>query len=390
MVNYDLLFAVLFYGLVILFFYIRRKNVEVQGKIFFLYRTKLGLKAMDKIAKISPKFLHYLGIVGIVVGFLGMFSLLGWLIYQTVLLFVIPGTPAALAPVLPGVKIPGLPVLPFWYFIISIFLVATVHEFSHGIYARLYNIKVKSSGFAFLGPIPAAFVEPDEKQTTKQTKQKQLSIFAAGPFANILMFILVFVLGVFLVNPFIGSMFESQGIQVFDLEENLPFANANVTVGEMILDIDGIEINNTEDFITFMKGTKPGQDILVKTDKQEVSITTTEHPRGEEYGYGGVIISPVEIGLKDKTIDRYGAVLPWIFLWLARLLLWVYVLSLGIGLFNLMPLGPVDGGRMFYIASLWFFKDDEKKAKNAWVKISLFSLAIIIIQLLAFLFQFFS
>ena len=389
MVNYDLLLAVIFYGLVMLFFYIKRKNVEVQAKIFFLYRTKLGLRAMDKIAKLFPKSLHFLGYVGIILGFIGMFGLLFWLIYQTVLLFVKPETPAALAPVLPGVKIPGLPVLPFWYFIISIFVVAAFHEFFHGVYARLYNIYVKSSGFAFIGPIPAAFVEPDEKQTAKKSKNKQMAIFAAGPFANIVLFGVVFLLTIFLINPFLGSLFESKGIQVYDLEDTFPFSNANISRGEVILSIDGIKINDTVEFVDFMKNTKPRQELLVETDKQVVSVKTVKHPKGEGHGYVGVVIAPAEVGLKEETVDRYGNALPWVFLWFGRLFLWVYILSLGIGLFNLLPLGPIDGGRMFYTACLWFFKD-EKKAKSLWFKISILCLFIIIVQLLAFTFQFFS
>ena len=42
-------------------------------------------------------------------------------------------------------------------------IVAIPHEFAHGIFARLNNLRVKSSGFALFGPILAAFVEPDEK-----------------------------------------------------------------------------------------------------------------------------------------------------------------------------------------------------------------------------------
>ena len=44
----------------------------------------------------------------------------------------------------------------------------------------------------------------------------------------------------------------------------------------------------------------------------------------------------------------------------------MWVANLGVGLFNLLPLGIVDGGKMFYLVSLGFFKKEEiaKKSKE--------------------------
>src|SRR3989338_644264 len=95
----------------------------------------------------------------------------------------------------------------FLHWIISLFIIAIIHEFSHGVIARVYNIKIKSSGFAFLGPIPAAFVEPDEKKMEKSSAKAQLSILAAGSFSNILLALLV-ILILFFVSPFTNSLLE--------------------------------------------------------------------------------------------------------------------------------------------------------------------------------------
>ena len=82
------------------------------------------------------------------------------------MLFTKPAASSGVGLVLPF-KAKGVFYVPFFYWIISIFVIAVVHEFSHGLIARANNIKVKSSGFAFLALlvpiIPAAFVEPDEK-----------------------------------------------------------------------------------------------------------------------------------------------------------------------------------------------------------------------------------
>ncbi len=166
--NYDLLLLVVFYLLLLLIFKLYRKKFEVQWKIFALYKTKIGIRLMDKIAKKFPNFLTLSGYVSVFVGFLGMIITLAFIFYSTYKFLVVPEAEAALAPLLPGISVSDkLPILSFWHWIIGILIIAIVHEFSHGVYARLRNIKIKSTGFAFLGPIMAAFVEPDEKQLKK-------------------------------------------------------------------------------------------------------------------------------------------------------------------------------------------------------------------------------
>src|SRR3989344_5654882 len=179
-----------------------KKMFEVQGKIFFLYRTKFGLKLMDRISKFSPKLMKVVGIVGIIIGFIGMILMFFLLVQMTLKLIMQPTSAPGLVPVLPGIKVsPLLPVLSFMHWIIIIFIIALVHEFSHGIFARLNNIKIKSSGFAFLGPIPAAFVEPDEKQMAKKSRKAQLSILAAGPFSNVVLAFVVLLLMLLIFMP---------------------------------------------------------------------------------------------------------------------------------------------------------------------------------------------
>src|SRR3989338_5431196 len=86
-------------------------------------------------------------------------------------------------------KAKGVFFVPFFYWMISLFVIAIVHEFSHGLIARANNLKVKSSGFAFVGLIvpiiPAAFVEPDEKELRKRLHREQLNVFSSGPLSNV-------------------------------------------------------------------------------------------------------------------------------------------------------------------------------------------------------------
>ena len=64
--NWDLILLLMFFLIVYIFYLANKKKFEVQGKIFFLYRTKFGLNMMDKLSKKSPKLLNIIGIIGII------------------------------------------------------------------------------------------------------------------------------------------------------------------------------------------------------------------------------------------------------------------------------------------------------------------------------------
>ncbi len=178
--------AFIFIILLSLFLYLRRKKLDTHGPFPFLYfsmyRTKLGIGLMDKLAGKWNRLFKWLGYIGIIVGFLGMIAICVALIDNIYNIMTQPEAAPGVGLVLPF-QMKGAFYVPFFYWIISIFIIALVHEFAHGVIARAHNLKVKSSGFAFLGVlapiIPAAFVEPDEKALVKRPHRQQLSVFAA-------------------------------------------------------------------------------------------------------------------------------------------------------------------------------------------------------------------
>ena len=74
--NFDLIFAIVFYALLFIFYLRHKEKFQVQGKIFALYRTKLGINLMDKLAKKYPKILNFLANISIGIGFIGMILIL--------------------------------------------------------------------------------------------------------------------------------------------------------------------------------------------------------------------------------------------------------------------------------------------------------------------------
>ena len=382
--------AFIFIGCMLLFLYANRKKIVIQ-KIFYpflyfvMYRTKLGLKLMDRMARKHPKFLKYLAYVGIVIGFLGM-ALISFSLIENIYKMITATTAVAgVALVLP-LKVKGAFYVPFFYWVISIFLLAVVHEFSHGVIARLYKIKIKSSGLAFLNiivpVIPAAFVEPDEKELRKRPKMQQLSVFAAGPFSNIIFAFVVLAIMGLVIAPVSNAIFNYDGVLVTGFtpgNETFPAENAGMTENELIIGIDEVPISTVENFTKIMQNKIPGETVIITTNITDYNITLTENPDNESKGYLGIYLTQNQ-DVKENILQKYGKILPDIFVWFVGLFYWLYLLNLGIGLFNLAPLGPIDGGRMLQLLMYKLFK--KKKGDIFWKAISYIFLALIIINLL--------
>ena len=336
---------------------------------------------MDKIAKKFPRILSVLAYFSILLGFIGMIIILYFLIKSSLDLLFVPNAQPAIAPVLPGIKVPGLPSLSFWHWVISIFIVAVVHEFSHGIFARLYRLKVKSSGIAFFGPILAAFVEPDEKDLEKTKKKNQLAILSAGPFSNFVFGILFFLTLTFLIAPINAQIFEPSGIIVNSLTEGMPASKTELKVPFTITKINDFEVKNLNDFIQGFKDFKPQDEVTLTTDQGEYTIQATENPDNKSLGFIG--ISGFEVK-QTNTLESFkflGKVMQW----LTLLFFWLLVVNIGVGLFNLLPLGPIDGGRMFLVLSLIVHKNNKERATKTANFMSLFCLLLLFINLLPWL-----
>ncbi len=385
--NLDLTLALVFYALLVLYIMKNKSKFEFHGKIIALYKTKLGLKLMDRIAKFCPRILKLLGYLSIITGFIGMALIFYWLFKGTFDLLFVSGAPPAVAPVLPGIEVmPGLPVLSFMHWIIAILIIATIHEFSHGIYARLYNVKVKSSGFALFGPILAAFVEPDEKQLAKKKKKVQLAVFSAGPFSNILTGFLFIAAMTFITLPLQAAVFDSDGITVNGILDGYPMQETNIDIPFIINEFNEQEINDYNDFAKATIDLKPGDEATIGTDKGDFSIIAAQNPENSSKGFIGVSNFGINRAPNQEIVAKYGPSIPPLVDWTHMLFFWLWVVSWGVGLFNLLPLGLVDGGRML-LSGLTAVMKNEKKAKKYWSIISLVSVLLILINLAPYLWQ---
>jgi membrane-associated protease RseP (regulator of RpoE activity) len=323
-----------------------------------MWRTQKGLKFMDRLAQMMPRFWSWFFGIGIVAGFAGMLMISYELIRTTALLFISPGAAPGIQPVLPF-QAEGVFFVPFVYWLLSIFLIAGVHEFCHGIAARIYKMPVRNAGLAFLGVIvpivPAAFVEPDEAYLQKQSKFKQLSVFAAGPFANLVMAGIIFLIVIFAANPLAQSMLLPDGVRITSVETGSPAALAGMQKDEIITSIDSLPTTYLDNLSTALSAKNPGDTIALQTRNATYNVALVKNPKNESKVYLGVF-SRQHAEIKPPFKEKYGEWSVPIILWLFGLLYWLFLLSLGIGLFNLLPIGPIDGGRMLQLAMQKLFK----------------------------------
>lgn len=363
-------FVILFYLAIILFIYVKRSKFEFQAKIIALYRTNFGLNLIERIGGKHAELIKQIGYWGIGVGFIGM----GFIIYMILkgffdLLF-IPDAPPVISPVLPGVPIPGSPVfVPFWYGIIALFVVVLIHEFSHGIVARAHDVKVTSTGIVFFGPIIGAFVEPDEKQVTKKSDVVKYSIFAAGPFSNVILAAFVLAIMVWGLAPLTNLVAQPTGVTFTSVEDGLPADIAGLEAGVLYTFVNNNTITSLPEFEAALKDVEVGEKVLIGNSESSYEVVTTSRDENPERAIIGVNVKTA-FSNEDKWWLQ-------VLLWFNGLVSWIFILSLGLGLANLLPLGPVDGGRMLKEALEKVWGAD--KGGKIFLKITLFMIAFLLI-----------
>jgi membrane-associated protease RseP (regulator of RpoE activity) len=373
-------FTFMFYFGAIILLIIYRKKFEFEG-IMALYRTTFGINLMKKLSQKHGKLIQLLGIIGIGLGFFGMIlSILA--VFWTLFIIIrdkmaIEGSPL----VLPGVPLDGLGgiTFPLLIGILSLLIIMIIHEFSHGIVAKSFGVRIKSTGLALLGPIFGAFVEPDEEELKKKDDIVQNSIYAAGPISNFISFLIIFILLVVCINPLISHMTDNQGV-ILRAEKDSPAMISGIEEKTIITYVNNESIKNINEFLKQLETLKPNQTVILGTQDATFNITSTKHPRDEERGYLGVIFISENIILREDYKNYNFAYIS--LLWIKELFFWLFLLSLGVAMFNLYPIYITDGARMLQ-ASLDQRMKDKKKAKRIWSLINKTCLYVIFVMILA-------
>ena len=304
-----------------------------------MWRTDKLRGIISKISNFSPTFWKWYMNVGIVICYIGMIAM-AWLLLSS--LQSVFDTPTV-SVILPGVEIPGSPIyVPFLSGFIALATVLVVHEFSHGIQAVGEKIPIKSVGLLLFAIIPGAFVEPDEEVLKNSSRVSRLRVYGAGTMANITL-ALIAILLIACVSYGIPQLFDENGIEISRVVSDSP-SDGILKEGMVIEAIDGNEINDAQSYVDVVSSFSPGDNITVQTNQGSYTVELGKNPNNESVGFFGIQASK-HFELKNNS---WGP-LPWILFSLEDILQWIFTLNLGIGLFNILPIKPLDGGYMLEI-----------------------------------------
>ncbi len=344
MINFELISTVAFFALVAVFLIRDRKNIEFSYGII-IRRWDRGLQLIDGFVNKRRNFLRKLGTVAVYISVATAIFGLGFLLWFS---FTAQRGIGLALPSVGGYQYPG-PVIsiPFWYWLIGIFLIIVTHESMHAVYARLENVKVKNYGILLLLVLPiGAFVDPDNKGLKRLSFMKKLRVLVAGSFINIVTGLITVLLFFGLVN-LANYAFSLDGVK---FESTIPSTPANaVGLSGIIKEINGQEVKSTLDLTDVLGKIKPGDELQIKTTDGTFNVKTVPNPDPELQGRAYIGISKATSVFKYKmflsgtvhesVLSSYTSLLEFLRV--------IVLLSTGIGIANMLPMKPFDGGLVF-------------------------------------------
>jgi membrane-associated protease RseP (regulator of RpoE activity) len=281
-----------------------------------------------------------------------------------------------------GFVVPGIGIfIPLIYGLISLIILLVVHEFSHGILARAHKLKLKSTGLLTVGPIPVgAFVEPDEEKFREVDSIVKMRVLSMGSFSNLVLSVIAITLFMFLILPSDGWVVADSNI-------------TSIRNGTMVTAINNISLSPTDYIPTTVNAKLFSNKIsringsLLFENKSEINVTTNE---------GIFQITPDRLsglGLRYEPDYRFN----YEFLGFnivavsVTALFWIFFFNINVGLANLLPIVPFDGGKMI-VELMSMFRLGEESVKKIVYAFLLIGLLIILINaypLLDMLFEWF-
>lgn len=376
MTDWYLISVVIFACILALLFWRDRKNVKRES-VILLRKTQRGKRLLVKAGRAFPNLWKGLGMFAVLVGFCVSVFFMTYLAQNAYLMATVEEAPMPTvgfllpSPTAEPILLPGVIAAPFWYWIIAIAMLVVFHEGMHGIMAAREKLRIKSMGWGLLLIIPLAFVEPDEKELRKRPAWQQLRVFAAGSFGNfILAGICLLVLYMFMVALYVPG-----GVYFSGYIEDYPAEQANLT--GIITAIGGYEVRSLTALSNALEEIGPGKEVTVRSrlyyrnytfeDKEYVLTTVSDNETGR--GFIGITFNPATVNFFHLA-DNWWA---WRYQikFLEGLFQWMFLINLGVGAVNLLPIGPLDGGRMWQLVFKKISKKQWKRASRALTYITL-------------------
>ncbi len=363
--------------------FLSRHNLVPVGP-FLMVKTKRGRDFIDRSARFGRAW-RVFGDVSIVLVGLTMVGITVLLIWEA---FLVPNIPPERAPspeLLLG--IPGLnPIIPLGYGIFALAIAVGIHEFMHGILARVSKVRIESLGVLLCILPIGAFVEPAEAELKALPRRERARIYSVGAGINLLVALLF---GVLFSTMMLAVQPAAPGVGVLAFtNDQAPARVAGIPLGSIITHLNATPTPTPEALRAAMDVAGPGASVPVIAWKDGGSGTFTAvlgddgtgrailgiyvfdtstayyHPLTNMDRFQGVpgailtyislpFLVPSRAPLQGPVTDFYVITGPWasvpapVFYLIANALYWLFWLNLMLGATNALPAVPLDGGFVF-------------------------------------------
>ncbi len=369
----------------------QKNKVRAEVKLpFILIHTPFGLRFFDRVAK-WPGAKRYADLNTYfmpVITALAVFLIVGSLIVMV--------SNATARDSLRGVGItgnlliPGInPYLPITYGWVALIITIVIHEAGHGIVARVHNIRVDSTGIVLFAVIPiGAFVNIEREELAKATLKQKSSVLTAGPLNNMILAAASLIALYFVITtltPLPPDPNSPQfGVMVVSVNPGSLAESVGMTAGSIIQQVGGQQVKSLEDLGTLLRhpdNLGKSVDITwIDTDGKQVTrpvaLPAAPEPNKGILGVGVTPLSPDSKVVLDHYRNQFGTnpfalivpptmqqgSVPYSDLMapkytssvfgnyyniVANLLFWLWFINFNVGIFNALPIGPLDGGQLY-------------------------------------------
>ncbi len=387
-----------------------------------LIHTPFGLEFFDRVAKwrAAKVYADYNTYLMPTITALAIFLIIGSLM----IMIGNANARGAVANVGPqaNLLIPGLnPYLPITYGWVALIITIIIHEAGHGIVARVYNIRVDSTGIVLLLGLPiGAFVNIERDELNRATLKQKSAVLTAGPLNNMILAgasLLALFLVISTLNPLPPDPNAPQfGVMVMSVNPGTLAESVGMEPGSVIQYVAGQEVRSLEDLGNYLRASsgstvdvtwinKAGDTVTrpvtlppdVEKGKAILGVTVTllsPDPQAVLDRYKGafgsnplaLLLPPTmqqgAVPYSDLMAPKYeSSVLGSAFAPLANLLFWLWFINFNVGIFNALPIGPLDGGQL-YGALIEKHAKSKVLAKNANMLLTLVMAAIVAVAIL--------
>jgi membrane-associated protease RseP (regulator of RpoE activity) len=303
------------------------------------------IKYLDKLSSLNRLFWKVLSNLGLAVSIGLSFFAVYFLVDNLKTYIFVPeqvGVENIVIPLLIGVTI-RFDHLP--YMLVAFAIVLVTHEGMHGVIARLEKIKLKSTGVFLAFIIPGGFVEPDEEDFKNASTISKMRVAAAGSFANLVVGMLILLLTLIIFLPTIMGVvvLETSGVR------------DGPRLNEVIYTVNGVMVNPE----TLYQNITLTDILVIETNRGNYTYKIKE-PVTMPIAWVLRSLGVVRIDYYRPTIFSLGD--PDIEYSLYRALWWIQLISLGVAIFNMLPIKVLDG-HLLYMSLIQSRVKNEKRLK---------------------------